>query len=669
MDFKVFKAAVAAQFAIMAKHELYRTAAEPDNVWALYLSSFPAGTNPMYRERTEHDCSCCKQFIRNIGNVVAIIDGKKVSIWDGAVKDQTYQHVAGALAAYVKSFDIADLYRHYENAVGTDKNFEQIADDKQTTWHHFHVNLPAGIQLKKDAIATFLGTARSGCEVMARGLNELPMSAVDTVLELIAQNSLYRGAEFKHAVEEFRKLMVQYDATSDKDLFIWANHKAAQTIGRIRNTAIGTLLVDLAKDVDLEAAVKKFEAVVAPANYKRPVALVTKKMLDDAKATVESLGLTSALERRFATLSDISVNNILFADRTAKQAMTGSAFDDVAPTVTTKVTAKVEDVPIDKFVTDILPKITSMEVMMENRHASNLVSLIAPIDPTAGSLFKWDNKFSWSYNGEMADSIKEKVKAAGGKVDGDLCCRLAWFNSDDLDFHMVEPNGDHIYFGCRGRRSTNGGMLDVDANGADGIRENPVENIVYPDKSRMKLGKYELTVKQFRQRNTSVDTQGFEVEIEIDGKPYQFAFPKMVKQSQSIHIATLTRTKDGITFVSHLPPANASKDVWGVKTHDFCPVSVMMASPNHWDGHGVGNKHWFFMLHGAKQDGKVRGFYNEFLKPDLEKHRRVFELLGGKIAIADDQNQLSGLGFSTTQRNNLLCRVKGSFTRTINIIF
>lgn len=31
----------------------------------------PAGTNPIFRERTEHDCSCCRNFVKNLGNVVA----------------------------------------------------------------------------------------------------------------------------------------------------------------------------------------------------------------------------------------------------------------------------------------------------------------------------------------------------------------------------------------------------------------------------------------------------------------------------------------------------------------------------------------------------------------------------------------------------------------------
>lgn len=142
MDFNKFKTAVAKQFKAMSKHQLFRTAVTGDDLWATYLAAFPEGTNPIYRERTEHDCNCCKQFIRAVGNVVAIIGGTKVSIWNCGVGDPAYKAVADAMADLVESKPIANIFLHTERTAGTDKNFQDTIDGVKT-WEHFFVNIPA----------------------------------------------------------------------------------------------------------------------------------------------------------------------------------------------------------------------------------------------------------------------------------------------------------------------------------------------------------------------------------------------------------------------------------------------------------------------------------------------------------------------------------------------
>lgn len=296
--------------------------------------------------------------------------------------------------------------------------------------------------------------------------------------------------------------------------------------------------------------------------------------------------------------------------------------------------------------------------------------LIAPSDPTAINLFKWSNKFSWSYNGEVADSIKERVKKAGGKVEGDLCCRLAWFNYDDLDLHMIEPDRNEIYYSNKGI-SRCGGMLDVDMNAGHGHTRTPVENIFYSSRAKMKEGIYRLFVHNYRKREMA--NIGFVAEIDILGTVYQFSYTQNIADRAVVQVANIEYTvKNGFRIIKSLPHSQIVGTAWGLQTNNFHQVSAITLSPNYWGPRGAGNKHFFFLLKNCINDGTARGFYNEFLKEELNAHRKVFEVVGSKLKFSSaeaDQDQLSGLGFSSTQRNSLVCRVKGSFARILKINF
>lgn len=675
--FSNFKKAVALQFKKMQNTELFVVNVDKDKLWETYLSSFPEGTNPIYKQRAEYDCQGCKHFIRAVGNVVTIVDNKLVSLWDIQV-EEPYQTVANALSSLVKACTIDNVFLRTERIAGTDKNFQQLIQEV-ITWEHFFVNIPDKYVVSGIDIGTKLAEYRSTFDVMLRGLTEIDLSTIDTVLELISQNSLYRGEENLFAVNAFHKLKKEFwletGNTLERGLFCWSKLSTVpNSVSRIRNTSIGTLLVDLSEGKDLDEAVKSFESKVAPANYKRPTALVTKAMIKQAQETIEELGLTSSLERRYATLEDITINNILFADRKTKQTM--NVFDEITSTVSDKILNldKVEEVTVDNFINNILPKAESLEIMFENRHSGNLVSLIAPVNPTAKDMFKWPNGFSWSYTGEMADSIKERVKNSGGKVDGDFRASLSWFNFDDLDLHLIEPRGSYktvegqeIYFGNKCNHSTLG-QLDVDMNAGGGNTRTPVENITYPTRSKMLEGTYKLFVKNYNHREFI--NIGFEVELEFDGVIYSFAYSKATRTGTDVYVATFVYShKDGIKIVESLPSSQTSKQIWNLNTQAFHKINVVMLSPNYWDEKTVGNKHYFFMLDKCLNEGKARGFYNEFLSEELNKHRKVLEIVGSKMKTEESNNQLSGLGFSSTKRDFVLCRVKGNFNRIVKIVF
>lgn len=685
-NFKEFRTLLQQHFNEMVKDgaPLFITNADEDKLYDLYLDSFPAGTNPIFRKRREYDCSCCRRFVKNIGKLVSFMDGQMVTVWDFDTKSDVYQPVVDALAAYVKTCAVVNPYYVSRNMIsdgkfGTEMNYEYDADHKAVrAWDHFAVEIPQRFIVNSYDVSTKMAEWRDSANVFKRSLEELTMDAVDTVLELIAQNSLYRGKEFEGLVRGFKSDKQVYDRLPDekKSAYVWmAPGGASMNRLRIRNTAIGTLLVNLSEGMDVDAAVTAFEKVVAPANYKRPKAIFTKKMLEDAQKTVTELGYMNSLARRFATLDDITANNILFCNRDAAPRVMGAAnpFEAMAKSLGTdpKKFGRAEEIGIEKFVKEVLPTAAGLELFMENRFSKNMVSLIAPQDKSAPSMFKWSNGFSWAYTGNMADSdIRENVKAAGGKVDGVLRFSIQWndvpgeWDENDEDAHCIEPDKNHIYFGNKWHPRTDG-CLDVDITHPSRDKA-AVENITWPDIKKMKEGEYSFYVHCFASRGGKT---GFRAEIEFDGNIYSFNYDKPLHGGQNVAVAKVT-LKDGKFSIKELLPSSTStREIWGVNSNQFVPVSVAMYSPNYWDEQtGNGNRHYFFMLKDCVNTEKPNGFYNEFLKADLLQHKRVFEALGSQMTVQSVDDQLSGVGFSETQHNSFIVKVQGATERVLKVV-
>lgn len=680
MEFIAMRDKLMEHFADMTKDatHLFEVNVDKDEMWNLYLDSFPAGTNEIYRERREYDCSCCRHFVKTIGNAVVIKDNKITTIWDFKTNDTTYQPVLNALSAFIKSHVVSDICVSKFNTIGLKQNYEEI-DGRMHEWSHFFLKLPDRfVDRSSRSEGDIKGSFRDTRNVFKRSLEEISMDALDTVLELIISNTLYKGEEWKGALTEFRKYKVEYDKlpAEEKDNYTWEQSvKVGIAIGRIRNHSIGTLLVNLSEGMELDTAVRKYEQIVAPANYKRPKEIFTKKMLDDAKKTIEELGYMDSLNRRFATLDDITVNNILFSNKDSAKRISGTndifAEMEKETAANPKKFSKVEEIPADKFVSDVLPMAREVEVYLENRHTANMVSLIAPENKDAKTMFKWNNGFGWAYAGNMTDSMKERVKAAGGKVDGDLRFSIQW-NEDgkdncDLDAHCVEANGFEIYFHSAKKPafSPTKGQLDVDIV-TPGNRI-AVENITWADRKTMKAGKYLFFVHQF----SGSAKNGFRAEIEFDGQVYSFEYNKLMRQGEKVCVAEVTLNADRTFTIKEILPSNvSSKDIWNVKTNQFIPASVIMYSPNYWDEQdGIGHRHYFFVLKNCINPEQPNGIFNEYLKEELLKHKRVFAALGSKMNVKDTEDQLSGVGFSATKRDELIVKVKGNTERVMKIKF
>lgn len=645
MEFKQFADAVNKQFLkISETGVLLKTQVPKEVLWETYQNSYSAEDNPIFRERRVHECNTCYNFIKKLGAIVSVNGDKLDTIWNIEGLTEPYQTVANTMHELVVNSNISAPFLTDEKLAGKEFNIEET-EAGNIRWDHFYADIDAAY-ISQTPSAT-IGEIESTVKVFKRALDEFSIETLKSVIDLC--DSIYRGEEFKPTVQKFLQAKNTYEE-SDKTIFIWTQYKNYPS--KIRNSAIGTLIIDIQDGVDLEEAVRKYEAVVAPANYKRTSAVVTEGMKKQAIAKIDELGYRPSLPRRHAQLTDISVTNVLFANTSAKSVMKDELDELLSTPKQVDVPKQAIETSIDNFLTNILPGKSSIEALVENKHLSNFVSLVAPVNSDAPNMLKWNNNFSWSYKGEVTDAMKERVKSAGGAVDGVLRFSIQWNeeNQDkgnDLDAYCREPNGKIIHYS--NRQGLTGGVLDIDIRRPGS--KTAVENITWPNTNNMKNGVYKFYVNDFN----SCNRKGFRAQIEFAGELFEYDYPTAMKSN--VVVAEVAYTDGEFSIKHHLTPSNISKEEWSINTKEYKPVSTIMLSPNYWDGQAIGNKHYFFMLEECQNPDPVRGFYNEFLSNELTPHRKVFEVLSSKMKCEPDEHQLSGLGFSSTQRNELFVKV------------
>lgn len=713
---KEFNKKIQAKFAEMSKTgKLFRVALTGQEIWGLYLNSFSKENNPVFRapDSTSKNCNHCNNFIRRYANIVALDENNNIVTMFDVDADSEYQDTVKVLSAAIKDSKIVDVFFEtfnelnslpYESCKKTNdvfqlgvaenpKRYNQeeaekykrgedfiVLPDEIKIFNHFHLFLDkAFVDASGDSVEKIMGNYREAKEVFQKGMEIIPLDTLNLVKDLINQGSLLDGATHLHKIEKLIPLKTEYDnlPASQRDNWCWVK-SFKLPIAKFKNELMGELCSDLAEGVELNKACQSWNKRVDSVNYMKATAPITKKQIEEAKKFVEENGYAESFDRRFATIDDIDVSEIRHTNVGDGKIKKASIFDNVKSTTSTRHKRSefdgVEEVSIDKFMEDILPTCTSVEAFFTNNQQGNLVSLTTANNPDAKPLFKWNNPFSWTFNGNLAgkSEIKAAVKSRGGNVDGVMRVSLSFpATTDDYDLHLVEPTRNEIYFSNLRSVHLSSGVLDLDAEGRDGHQEpeKRVENIVYTDKSKMPKGAYKVFVNNYTGRG--LHTPCF-LEIEVEG---EVTILKMkINIANKIEAATINF--DGSSFdvavgntMEVIDSKSISKEIYGLETNQFHKVNLVCESPNHWGDNNVGNKHYFFMLEGCKSPVAIRSFHNENLLPELAQHRKVLEVLGATNMIAPADKQLSGLGFNATVRDEAILRLSGTHKRTIKVKF
>lgn len=695
------------QFLKMSEtNKLFRSSVTGNEVWDLYLSSFDNDIVFRDPKSSINNCNHCKNFIRRYGNIVAVDENNKImTLWDIDTDDKEYSNTQKNLKNKLSNAPIEDVFVEsfeslsklaYSSGIKKSDNFFRIGVEKNTkmyskdeaekfgvvkegeikTFNHFFLDLPSNnVDTSGKSVEAIQGSFRDNKNVFQRGMEEISLDTLNLVKDLINQGSLLDGLTHLYKIEKMIPLKAEYDnlAKDDKNNWLWVNSLQISIskvqLAKFKNELIGVLCSELSEGEELNKACENWNKRVDPVNYMKVSKPITQRQIDEAKQFVEENGYTESFDRRFATIDDIKVTEILHSNVGKGEIKKVSIFDNVKSTSTQHNRDKfdgVEEVSIEKFMADILPTCTSIEAYLENRMVNHMVSLTTSNVEDSKPIFKWGNNYSWTFDGNLAgkSQIKENVKLAGGNIEAILRCSLQWNDADtigtvDLDLHCLENKEEEIYYSHKKSNRT-GGWLDVDM-----IRPSKIgiENISW--QNQMPDGTYSFYVKNF---DGGVNT-GFKAEIELDGDVFGYSYDQSLAGIGTVKIATVT-VKNGVsTITHHLAESTASKTIYGLDSNSFHKVKLVCLSPNHWGENNAGNKHYMFMLDDAKTDKAIRTFHNENLKPELLEHKRVLEVLASTTMIEPIDNQLSGLGFNATVKDELILKLQGSHKRTIKIKF
>lgn len=722
MQFSEFNKKIQKQFEVLCSTgKLFRSSITGDQLWDKYLSGFTPEENPIFRDptRSVHDGNNDKNFFRRYGNIVALDStGNIITMFDVDVERSDYSGTCKGLSEYLKSAPIGEVFFEtfdvlnklpYERCTKTSPVFQlgMATNHKQYTkeeaekygvvkegeirqFHHFHTFLPSAyVDKTGKSVESIMGTYRDNKNVFERGLSEISLDTLELVRDLILQGSLLNGDAHLFKVESFINYKKAYNEIpqSRKSDWCWYNSYNLP-IAKFRNELIGTLCVELTEGKELNEACQAWNYRVDSVNYMKVKPPKNQKQIDEAEKFVEENGYAESFDRRFATLSDINVEEIKHMNVSDKAVKPAGLFAGVKPSTSSQHKRSqfdgIEEVSVDKFMKDILPACTGVELFMENRLTNNLVTLTTANDPASKPIFKWSNNYSWSYNGNLTgkSQLTEMVEAKGGRTDGVFRFTHSWNeiepNQSLMDLHVFMPGceipaQDSGGPSVRGRRVgwnnrndvLSGGTQDVDYTSEAPKGYIPVENITFPELSKMPEGVYTCMIHNWSFRRTGGKGKA---EIAFQGELFQYEYPA-TKNHQWVTVATVTLKNGVFTIEHHLPTTTSSKNVWGVETNQFHKVNLVCLSPNHWGDNNIGNKHYFFMMDNCHSDVPMRSFHNENLTGDLLQHRKVFEVLADVRKLEPTTNQLAGVGFNATVKDDVILKLNGSHKRTIKLIF
>lgn len=662
-EFVGLLASVQRRFAAHAEGPLFFTAVT--GLWRIFLDNIPQQLQQHYT------CSCCRHFVERFGSLVAIDDAGRLSSALWADAPAGFERAFKSLAEAATAAEVNGVLIPAASILGTPAS-PATAEGK--VWTHFSVAVPRVHSHALLSAGQVQAERREDWRMLSRALEEFPQGLVERAHALLTSGALYRSEKCIGVATwllELHQALAAVKAPRQKTALVWrAAATAPAGFAHVRSSMIGTLLEDLAGGMDSAAIKRRFDEKMAPSQYMRAQVAPSAGNIAQAEKIIAGLKATGALARRYARFTDLA--SFLWRPRAAQPAQPGSVFGHLTPKTPAqpgKLALPQQTLTWEKFARTVLPDAIGIEAQVP-AGSERFMALVTADSPDAPPILQWDvedrrNPISWYYHAGIDAEMKRRVEGAGGQYEGvEIRASLLWNNRNDLDLHVVTPQGEHIFYGHK--RSACGGWLDVDMN-VRGETTTPVENIRWA-RGAAPRGHYRIYVQNYRFHEPAQHPTPFKVEVEISGEIYHFTgVVSPHKQTGSASdLVVLEFDHEPGQRLKHPPrhavPQPQGTTQWNVAAGAWAKVTGIVASPNLWGErplvqHG---RHTFFLLKDCRDttEGRGRGFFTETLRSEFHAIRATLEAFNSSATITGAaEAEACGLGMTDQKPWNLALRV------------
>lgn len=364
---------------------------DASDLYTLFLEHLPKEAQQCY------NCSTCRHFVNRFGRLVRIDakSGRAAAVmWNGQVP-AFFKQAVDAVKAKVEAAKITGVFV-------TDK--AELGCAKTGIWVHMAVDVPKKMVYQGKIRTTFQEAAGKAqdYEVLRSSVAKYQQKDVETAVNLLRSDALYRGEQILGMAEWFLETIKLFHGNAEADNILWYR-AASAPIGfcHIPASMVGTLLDDIAEGYSVAAIKDRFNEKMHPLQYQRPQAAPAAGNVKRAEEIVAKLGLEKSFERRYAHLDEMQA---IWKPVRENTAAVGGMFAGI-PVKNKKnkgrnpVEAPETVITFEKFNRTVLPGAEKMELLVTN-HDDSYAAFLTAVHPDAPPIILWDreddrNPFSW----------------------------------------------------------------------------------------------------------------------------------------------------------------------------------------------------------------------------------------------------------------------------------